>query len=118
VWAKGLLVCEAAVELLIGHRCWLVRDDFLVHVEFCGGFHGELMAAIDWRAAWTALEDGHLPCSSGERQILRVVVSIAEGVSIDLRDAVSCLDAVNSVLVARAVLAAGGHREAVAGLVG
>jgi hypothetical protein len=118
VWAKGLLVCEAAVELLIGHRCWLVRDDFLVHVEFCGGFHSELMAAIDWRAAWTALEDGHLPCSSGERQILRVVASIAEGVSIDLRDAVSCLDAVNSVLVARAVLAAGGHREAAAGLVG
>ncbi len=76
------------------------------------------MAAIDWRAAWTALEDGHLPCSGGEGQVLRVVVSIAEGVPIDLRDAVSCLDEVNSVLVARAVLAAGGYHEAAAGLAG
>jgi hypothetical protein len=111
------LTYEAAVELLIGHRSWLVRDDFLVHVEFCRGFHGESMAAIDWLAAWTALEDGHMPCSSGERQILRVAASIAEGLPIDLRDAVSCVDAVNSVLVARAVLAAGGHHEAAAGLV-
>lgn len=22
------------------------------------------MTAIDWRAVWTALEDGHLPCSA------------------------------------------------------
>jgi len=118
VWAKGLLACEAAVELLIGHRWWLVRDDFLVRVEFCRGFHGESMAAIDWRAAWTALEDGHLPCSSGEGQILRVVASIAEGVPIDLRDAVSCLDEVNSVLVVRAVLAAGGHHGVAEDLAG
>jgi hypothetical protein len=118
VWAKGLLIYEAAVELLIGHRWWLVRGDFLVHVEFCRGFHGESMAAIDWRAAWTALEAGHLPCSSGERQILRVAASIAEGVPIDLRDAVSCLDEVNSVRVARAVLAAGGHHGVAEDLVG
>jgi hypothetical protein len=110
------LTYEAAVELLIGHRRWLVRDDFLVHVEFCRDFHGESIAAIDWRAAWAALEDGHLPCSSGERRILRVVASIAEGLPIDLGDAVTCLDAVNAVLVARAVLAAGGHHEAAARL--
>jgi hypothetical protein len=102
------LTCEAAVELLIGHRSWLVRDDFLVHVEFCRGFHGESMAAIDWRAAWVALEDGRLPCSSGERQILRVAASIAEGVPIDLGDAVTSLDAVNLNRVAQALLAAGG----------
>jgi hypothetical protein len=116
VWAKGLLTCEAAVELLIGHRWWLVREDFGVYVESSRGFHGESMAAIDWTAAWVALEDGHLPCSSGERQVLRVAASIAEGVPIDLRDVVTCLDAANSVLVARAVLAAGGHHEAPAGL--
>ena len=110
------MTCEAAVELLIGHRWWLVRDDFLVYVEFCRGFRGESMAAIDWRAVWTALEDGGLPCSSGERQVLRVAASIAEGVPIDLRDAVTSLDAVNSVLVARAVLAAGGHHGAAAAL--
>jgi hypothetical protein len=112
-----LLTCEAGVELVIGHRSWLVRDDFLVYVEFCRGFHGESMAAIDWQQAWAALEDGHLPCSSGERQILRVAASIAEGVPIDLRDAVTSLDTVNAMLVARAVLAAAGHHEA-AGLAG
>ena len=117
-WAKGLLTCEAAVELLIDHRSWLVRDDFGIYVEFCCGFHGESMAAIDWPAAWAALEDGHLPCSSGERQVLRVAASIAGGVPVDLCDVVTSLDAVNSVLVARAVLAAGGHGEAAAGLAG
>jgi hypothetical protein len=102
------LVYEAAVELLIGHRWWLVRDDFLVHVEFCRGFHGESMAAIDWCAVWVALEDGHLPCSRGERQILRVAASIAEGVPIDLCDVVTSLDAVNLTCVAQALIAAGG----------
>ena len=109
---------EAAVELLIDHRWWLVRDDFLVYVEICRGFHGESMAAIDWRAAYAAMEDGGLPCSSGERQVLRVAAGIAEGVPVDLRDAVTGLDEVGSVLVARAVLAAGGHHAAAAGLAG
>jgi hypothetical protein len=112
------LTCQAAVELLIGHRSWLVRDDFLGYVEPCRGFHAESMAAIDWQAVWAALEDGHLPCSSGERQVLRVAASLAEGISIDLRDAVTSLDAANSVRVARAVLAAGGHRGAAAALAG
>jgi len=102
------LTCEAAVELVIGHRSWLVRDDFLGYVESCCGFHGESMAAIDWRAAWVALEDGQLPCSRGERQILRVAASLAEGVPIDLCDAVSGLDAVNLGRVARALTGAGG----------
>jgi hypothetical protein len=102
------LTCEASVGLLICHRWWLVRDDFLVHVEFCGGFHGESLAAVDWRAAWTALEDEHLPCSGGERQILRVAASIAESVPIDLCDVVSSLDAVNLNRVAQALMVAGG----------
>jgi hypothetical protein len=112
------LTYQAAVELLIGHRWWLVRDDFLSYVELCRGFHGEAMAAIDWRAAWAAVEDGHLPCSRGEGQVLRVAASIAEGVPINLRDVATCLDAVNSALVARAVLTAGGHGEAAAPLAG
>jgi hypothetical protein len=103
-----LLTCQAAVELLIGHRAWLVRDDFLVYVEFCRGFCGESMAAIDWRAVWAALEDGCLPCSSGEHQILRVAASIAEGVPIDLCDVVTSLDSVNLDRVAQALMAAGG----------
>ena len=102
------MTCEASVELLIRHRWWLVRDDFLVHVEFCRGFQGESLAVVDWRAAWTALEDGYLPCSGGERQILRVAASIAEGVPIDLCDAVTSLDAVNLNRVAQALMAGAG----------
>ena len=34
VWAKGLFSAEAAIELLIGHRLWLYRDDFR---EIAGG---------------------------------------------------------------------------------
>jgi hypothetical protein len=45
-------------------------------------------------------------------------VSIAEGISVDLREVATCLDAANSVLVARAVLTAGGHGEAAAVLAG
>jgi hypothetical protein len=108
-WAKGLLTCEAAVELLIGHRWWLVRDDFLAYIEFCRGFRGEAMASIDWRAAWAALEDGHLPCSSGERQILRIAASIAEGVPVDLRQCLSTVDELGVGLVADAVYRAGGR---------
>ena len=113
-----MLTCQAAVELLIGHRWWLVRDDFLSYVECCRGFGGEAMAAIDWPAVWAAVEDGHLPCSGGEGQVLRVAVSIAEGIPVDLREVATCVDAANSVLVARAVLTAGGHREAAAALAG
>jgi len=108
------LTCQAAVELLIGHRGWLVRDNFLSYVELRRGFHGEAMAAIDWPAVWAAVEDGHLPCSRGEGQVLRVAVSIAEGIPVDLREVATCLDAANSVLVARAVLTAGGHGEVAA----
>ena len=112
------MTCQAAVELLIGHRWCLVRDDFLSYVACCRGFGGEAMAAIDWPAVWAAVEDGHLPCSRGEGQVLRVAASVAEGVPVDLREVATCLDAVNSVLVARAVLIAGGHREAAAALAG
>lgn len=110
--------CEAAVELLIGHRSWLVRDDFLGYVELCCGFRGELMAVIDWQAAWTALEDGHLPCSGGERQLLGVAASIAGGVPVDLCDVVTGLDAAGCVRVAHAVLVAGGHHEAATAIAG
>jgi hypothetical protein len=42
---------------------------------------------IDWPAAVAALDTGGLPCSSGERQILRLAASLAEGIPVDLRDA-------------------------------
>ena len=66
------------------------------------------MAAVDFEAAVRALEAGVLPCSSGEGHVLRIAASIAGGVPVDLREAVSALDHANTMLVARAVLHAAG----------
>jgi hypothetical protein len=67
---------------------------------------------VEWQAAADAVETGSLPCSAGEVRVLLVAASIAQGVRLDLGQAVTGLDARNGVLVARAVLVAGGHREA------
>jgi hypothetical protein len=62
-WAKGLQCLEAAVELLIGNRSLLFREDFLeIAVEFGGVFSGRPMAAVDFVAVAVALEAGVLPC--------------------------------------------------------
>jgi len=112
-WAKGLFSTEAAVELLIGHRSWLYREDFLeIAVEFGQGItSGAVMAAIDFEAAARALEAGTLPCSGGEGRVLRIAASIAVGVPVDLREAVTGLDENNAVLAAAAVLHAAGCRD-------
>jgi hypothetical protein len=118
--AAGLLCAQAAVELLIGHAVWLRRSGFVdrfVTVEADPALVGEtVLAWVDWHASADAVEAGQLPCSAGEGQVLLIAASLAEGVPVALGDAVTGLDAVNSVLVARAVLAAGGHREAADGL--
>jgi hypothetical protein len=86
VWAKGLFSAEAAVELLIGHRLWLYRDDFReIGVEFgWETFSGRVMAAVDFEAVAGALDAGVLPCSGSEGQVLRLAASIAAGVPVDL----------------------------------
>ena len=112
-WAKGLLCLEAAAELLIGHRWWLYREDFLDVAVEPGWqvFTGQAMAAVDFEAAATALEAGVLPCSSGEGQVLRLAASIAAGVLVDLREVLTGLDEASSGLTAAAVLHAAGHRD-------
>jgi hypothetical protein len=99
--------------LLIGHRSWPCREDFLeVAVEFSRGIaDGEVMAAVDWEAAVAGLEAGGLPCSGGEGRILRLAASIAGGVAVDLGSALPGLDERNITEVARAVPHAAGHRE-------
>ena len=113
MWAKGLFSTEAAVELLIRHGSWLYREDFLeIAVEFGQGITGgAVMAAVDFEAAARALEAGALPCSGGEGRVLRIAASIAGGVPVDLREAVTGLDEGNAVLAAAAVLHAAGHRD-------
>jgi hypothetical protein len=110
-WAKGWLPTEAAAELLISHQAWLLREDFLqVAVEVSWEpFRGREVAAVDFAAAADAVQ-GMLPCSDGERQVLLVAASIAEGIPVDLREAALCMDAVNAARAAQAVCHAAGRR--------
>jgi hypothetical protein len=77
---------------------------------------GTPMAWIDWEAAVGALQAGGLACSGSEAAVLRLAASLAEGCPVDLRAGVCGLDGRNLVLVATAVLHAGGHRAGVVSL--
>ncbi|MGH3161878.1 MAG: hypothetical protein ACRDOC_08350 [Streptosporangiaceae bacterium] len=110
-WARGWLPAEAAAELLISHRMWLERQDFLqvaVDVRW-EPFRDRLVAVVDFAAAADAAK-GVLPCSDGERQVLLVAASIAGGIPVDLREAALCMDAVNAARAAQAVCHAAGRR--------
>jgi hypothetical protein len=89
----------------------LLGEDFLqVAVELrWEPLLGRQVAAVDFVAAVDAVL-GVLPCSDGERQVLLVAASIAEGIPVDLREAVLCRDAADA---ARAVCHAAGCRVAV-----
>ena len=73
---------------------------------------GREVAAVDFAAAADAVQ-GMLPCSDGERQVLLVAASIAEGIPVDLREAALCLDAANAARAAQAVCHAAGCRVSV-----
>ena len=112
-YARGLYATEAGTELLIGHASWLHRGDFcdaFVHRDI-GLTDDTEMAAIDWAAAIDALNAGQLPCSGGEGRMLRLAASLADGIPVDLRDALVGLDARNADLVSQAVLHIGGGRR-------
>ena len=68
------------------------------------------MAAIDWDAAATALRADEIPCSGGERRILMLSASLAEGIPVDLRDAATGLDDRNIQRLVTAILHASGKR--------
>ena len=68
-------------------------------------------AAVDFEAVACALQAGELPCASSEVQVLRLAMSSAAGMPVDLGGAVPGLDAANAGLVADAVLRAAGHRD-------
>jgi hypothetical protein len=110
--ARGLHCHEAAVELLISHARWLRRDDFrhnFLHIA-PGLIDGTPMAPIDWPEAITALDRGQLPCSGGEARMLRLAASLADGIPVDLQDALTGLDHHNAELVSHAIKHATGHR--------
>ena len=68
--AVGLRPVEAGVALLISNETFLHRDDLTSRFISHGTSGTTPMAAIDWNAAITALNDGELPRSGGERRIL------------------------------------------------
>jgi hypothetical protein len=112
--AAGLYTLEAGVDLLIAHAWLLDRSDFrdrYVHhgISITDGTTD--MAEIDWAAAINALDTGELPCSGGERRILRLAASLASGITVDLRDAVTGLDHRNIDRLVNAILHASGQRQ-------
>ena len=111
--AAGLYPLEAGTELLIGNGTFLHRDDFtsrFITVATSISDGTTPMAAIDWDAAITALHAGELPCSGGERRVLKLSSSLAGGTPVDLRDAVTGLDDGNIARLVTAILHASGKR--------
>jgi hypothetical protein len=107
--AAGLYPLEAGVALLTSNGTFLHRDDFTSRF-IQHGTGGTPMAAIDWDAAVTALASGDLPCSGGERRVLLLSASLAGGVPVDLRDAVTGLDDGNIARLVTAIRHASGKR--------
>lgn len=82
-WARGIYPGEAGVELLISHATFLHRADFTDRFIDLGTSITDgitQMAAIDWPAAITGLDRGDLHCSGGERRMLRLAASLADGI--------------------------------------
>ena len=111
--ATGLYPLEAATELFISNGTFLHRHDFTSRFIEQGTSISDgttPMAAIDWDAAITALHAGELPCSGRERRILQLSASLADGIPVDLRDAVTGLDDGNVAKLVTAILHASGKR--------
>jgi hypothetical protein len=102
--AVGITAQVAAIDLLAAHRFWLTRANFAPFIQH-GRCHatGAPMASIRWRAAVTALDQGRLPCSSSEADVLRIAASLGAGVPIRLRDVLGCLGHRNFAHVVRAI---------------
>ena len=57
----GIYCEEAAVGLLIGHRRWLCREDFLDECVQVGVAEVDVFACVDWAAAVAGLNRGVWP---------------------------------------------------------
>jgi hypothetical protein len=68
-----------------------------------------VLASIDWEAAIAALGAGELPCSNGERRVLRLAASIAAGTPVSLSDALTGIDEATRPWPSRPVARAAGQ---------
>jgi hypothetical protein len=109
--ANGIYPLEAGMELIIKHASWLRRSDFTAFIDTGPGpLTATYLAWVDWQAATNALNSGDLPCSDSEAGILRLAASMASGIPVDLRRALTGLDDRNACLVRHAVQHSTGHR--------
>ncbi|TJZ94568.1 hypothetical protein [Actinacidiphila oryziradicis] len=102
---EGSYCLAAAADLLISQR-WLHRGDFTDRFITIGpaAFDDRTTACVDWPAAINALDAGDLACSGGEQRMLRLTAGLADGIPVDLRDALTGIDSTNVQLLVRAVL--------------
>jgi hypothetical protein len=109
--ADGIPPAAAGTGLLAASGAFLHRDDFTSRfIETAAGISdGTPMAWTDWDAVITALDEGRLPASSGEKAVLRLAASLASGSPVSLRDTVTSLDNRNLALVITAIRHAAGH---------
>jgi hypothetical protein len=101
----GIYCEEAGVGLLIGHRRWLCREDFLDECVQVGVGEVDVFAYVDWTAAVAV-----------ERGVLLLAASLGEGVPVDLSDVLTGLDEATAALVADVIVHAAGHRRSVLAL--
>lgn len=101
-WATGSYADEAAVELLIGHRAWLDRTDFVARcLEYDHDGHHPTVW-VDWHAVPAFVDQA--PCAASEARILRLVAELAgTDTGLPLADLLCGLDDRNSALVVDAV---------------
>ncbi len=100
--ATGSYADEAAVELLIAHRTWLDRPDFLTACVDYDHDGSDPVVWVDWQAV-PAFVDG-APCSASEGRILRIAAELSGiDTACPLADLLCGLDARNSVLVVDAI---------------
>jgi hypothetical protein len=110
--ARGIHPLEAGTGLLIDCGSWLHREDFtsrFITVDTSISDGVTLLASTDWEAAITALHAGELPASSGERRMLLLAASIADGIPVGLYDTLPGIDHRNASLVIKAIAHATGH---------
>lgn len=113
-WARGSYALEAAVELLIRHGVWLTHREFRRYaIDYVTATYTRVpYAVIDWQSAHIALNRGCMPCSGTEAAILRIALSLADGLPVELGPAITGLDTTNLAHVLAAIAHASGNRVA------
>ena len=109
--ACGIHPLEAGTGLLTECGSWLHREEFTSRFITAGTSISDgvtLLATIDWEAAVTALHAGELPASGGERRMLLLASSLADGTPVSLNDTLVGIDRRNASLVVSAVAHAAG----------